>query len=109
MAWPILVKKMGGGVLARVPQPPHRIAAAAPGAPGRGYFFGSSQVPRSFLNEICVGGLFPGNDTDQEPVYAPLDLDRTIGNTCSFDIDCGITNRCYKSAGSITGICVSPH
>ncbi len=55
---------------------------------------------------ICAGGLFPGNQNDQAPVYAPLDLDHSVGNTCSFDLDCGISNKCYKSSGSITGACV---
>ena len=55
---------------------------------------------------ICAGGLFPGNRNDQVPVQDPLDLDQTYGNTCSFDIDCGISNKCYKEAGSITGVCV---
>ena len=29
-------------------------------------------------------GLLPGNPTDQQPVYSPLDLNPTYGNTCSF-------------------------
>jgi hypothetical protein len=56
---------------------------------------------------ICAGGLFPGNQNDRQPVHVPLDLDRSYGNTCSFDIDCGVSNRCLKSSGSITGVCVS--
>ena len=56
---------------------------------------------------ICAGGLSPGNRNDNQPVYAPLDLDRSYGNTCSFDLDCGISNKCFKSSGSITGVCVS--
>lgn len=60
----------------------------------------------SSIYGICAGGLFPGNTNDQEPVRAPLDLDGTYGNTCSFDIDCGISNKCAKSSGSITGVCV---
>ena len=56
---------------------------------------------------VCVGGLFPGNKNDQTPVYDPLDLDGTFGNTCSFDVDCGVSNRCLKSPpGSIDGVCV---
>ena len=55
---------------------------------------------------VCAGGLFPGNRHDQTPVYAPLDLDRTYGNTCSFDIDCGINNKCVKDSTSITGVCM---
>jgi hypothetical protein len=55
---------------------------------------------------VCAGGLWPGNSNDQEPVYDPLDLDETVGNTCSFDIDCGVSNKCMKSSGSIDGVCV---
>lgn len=58
------------------------------------------------LYGICAGGLFPGNDNDDEPVENPLDLDGTYGNTCSFDVDCGVSNKCYKESGSIYGVCV---
>lgn len=58
------------------------------------------------LYGVCAGGLFPGNKHDQTPVYSPLDLDQTVGNTCSFDLDCGISNRCVKSGGSINGVCM---
>jgi hypothetical protein len=56
---------------------------------------------------VCAGGRSPGNQNDRRPVYAPLDLDRTYGNTCSFDLDCGTRNRCLKSGGSFAGVCVS--
>ena len=55
---------------------------------------------------ICAGGHFPGNSNDDQPIYAPLDLNGTYGNTCSFDIDCGINSRCAKSAGHLDGVCV---
>ena len=55
---------------------------------------------------ICAGGLFPGNGNDDVPVEDPLDLDGTYGDTCSFDIDCGVSNKCYKESGSIEGVCV---
>jgi len=42
------------------------------------------------------------------PVEAPLDLDGTYGNTCSFDLDCGISNNCFKDGG-IYGVCVKGH
>lgn len=57
------------------------------------------------LYGICAGGLFPGNKYDREPVYAPLDLNQTYGDTCSFDIDCGPGSRCFKTRG-IEGVCV---
>ena len=58
------------------------------------------------LYGICAGGLFPGNRNDQVPVYDPLDIDRSVGNTCSFDVDCGVSNKCLKSSDSIEGVCV---
>jgi hypothetical protein len=58
------------------------------------------------LYGVCAGGISPGNANDNRPVYSPLDIDRTIGNTCSFDTDCGVSNRCLKSSGSISGVCV---
>lgn len=55
---------------------------------------------------VCAGGMFPGNRNDSTPVYSPLDIDRTYGNTCSFDTDCGVSNKCMKSPGSISGVCM---
>ena len=59
------------------------------------------------LYGICAGGMNPGNSNDDQPVYAPLDLNRSYGNTCSFDIDCGINATCLKSSGQLNGVCVS--
>lgn len=59
------------------------------------------------LYGICAGGLNPGNSNDSVPVEAPTDVDGTYGNTCSFDTDCGVNNKCYIAPGSITGVCVS--
>lgn len=61
---------------------------------------------RNQINGICVGGLSPGNKNDQRPVYSPLDPNRTVGNTCSFDTDCGPGNACLKQRGYINGTCV---
>lgn len=55
---------------------------------------------------VCVGGLSPGNDNDKVPVYAPLDINKTYGNTCSFDTDCGPGSECVKSNGGINGTCM---
>ena len=55
---------------------------------------------------VCTGGLSPGNSNDQQPATDPLDLDGTYGNTCSFDTDCGVSNKCYKESGHITGVCL---
>ncbi len=74
------------------------------------------------LYGVCVGGLTPGNKYDDEPVYNPLDLNRgykgysdgdarrgrdddgTYGDTCTFDIDCGIGRECVKSG--LYGTCM---
>jgi len=55
---------------------------------------------------VCAGGIFPGNTYDQKPAYDPLDPNGTVGQTCSFETDCGPGNRCLKSGGSIFGVCV---
>lgn len=61
---------------------------------------------RGNIYGICVGGMNPGNNNDRTPVIDPLDLDRSYGNTCSFDTDCGVSNKCFKEQGYIKGVCV---
>ena len=75
------------------------------------------------LYGACVGGLHPGNANDRRPAYNPLDLNRssrgrssgdarngkrdangTYGDTCSFDVDCGVGKKCLKGSG-IYGTC----
>lgn len=58
------------------------------------------------LYGVCKGGLQPGNTYDRAPVIAPLDLNKKIGDTCSFDTDCGVGNICNKDRGSINGVCL---
>jgi len=58
------------------------------------------------LYGVCVGGLFPGNRNDREPVYDPLDPNRTTGNTCSFNTDCGPGSRCVKARYALEGVCL---
>jgi hypothetical protein len=58
------------------------------------------------LYGVCMGGLFPGNKYDQQPVYDPLDPNRTTGNTCSFDVDCGPGSVCVKRRGALEGVCL---
>lgn len=53
----------------------------------------------------CVGGISPGNSNDRVPVYSPIDPNRTYGNTCQFDTDCGPGSTCVKSGG-IYGTCM---
>ena len=55
---------------------------------------------------VCHGGISPGNKNDKQPVTAPLDTNRTYGNTCSFDTDCGPGSKCAKENGSIKGVCL---
>jgi hypothetical protein len=61
---------------------------------------------RGSLHGVCMGGISPGNENDREPVYDPLDPNETVGNTCSFDVDCGPGSKCVKSRGSIYGVCI---
>ncbi len=58
------------------------------------------------LYGVCAGGLSPGNSNDQRPVYDPLDLNHSTGNTCSFDLNCGINATCVKDRSSISGVCM---
>jgi hypothetical protein len=58
------------------------------------------------LYGVCTGGLSPGNKNDQQPVYAPLDINRTYGNTCTYDTECGPGSKCAKQNGSLQGVCV---
>jgi hypothetical protein len=55
---------------------------------------------------ICAGGSRPGNSNDQEPVHAPMDMNKTYGNTCSSDFDCGLGSMCLKERGHMDGVCV---
>ena len=77
------------------------------------------------LYGVCEGGLNPGNAYNSRPSYDPLDLNRgligsgsrgdarggrmdedgTRGDTCNFDVDCGVGSQCVKSAYAITGVC----
>jgi hypothetical protein len=66
---------------------------------------GSSCIKRGGLYGVCAGGLFPGNRNDNQPVYDPLDVNRTQGNTCMFDVDCGPGSKCVKGSG-IHGVCM---
>lgn len=58
------------------------------------------------LYGVCAGGLNPGNKHDSAPVYSPLDLNRTYGNTCSFDVDCGPGSICFKGRYGVEGACM---
>jgi hypothetical protein len=61
--------------------------------------------PSGSLYGWCVGGMSPGNSNDKKPAYDPMDLTGKKGNTCSFDLDCGIGGQCVKDSG-IYGTCL---
>jgi hypothetical protein len=61
---------------------------------------------RGEIDGYCAGGLYPGNDNDRRPYEDPLDITESVGDTCSFDTDCGVGARCAKQAGRIDGVCV---
>jgi hypothetical protein len=73
---------------------------------------GSTCVKQGYnLQGICMAGMNPGNKNDQkpfepEPYTAPKYKTQSVGNTCSFNIDCSIGEKCAKGAGQITGVCV---
>jgi hypothetical protein len=58
------------------------------------------------LEGVCVTGTNPGNDNDKKPYRDPLDISKKVGDTCSFDLDCGIGNYCAKESGSLKGVCL---
>ena len=71
---------------------------------------GSECVKKSGqINGYCAGGLNPGNDNDKRPVRDPLDINKTAGDTCNFDTDCGPGSKCLKQSGYIKGVCVRGH
>jgi Lustrin, cysteine-rich repeated domain len=55
---------------------------------------------------ICAAGMNPGNANDRKPVFDPLDPNKTVGKTCSFDTDCGPGHTCLKGKFQIKGVCV---
>lgn len=61
--------------------------------------------PSGSIYGVCMGGMSPGNSNDRKPVEAPLDLNKTYGNTCSFNTDCGPGSKCVKDGG-IYGVCI---
>jgi hypothetical protein len=60
---------------------------------------------RGSLYGRCVGGLNPGNQNDRQPARDPLDMTGKKGNTCTFDLDCGVGGKCVKGSG-IYGTCM---
>lgn len=62
--------------------------------------------PPGQIYGICAGGISPGNRNDRRPVTAPMDINKTYGNTCEFDTDCGPGSACYKPNGGVYGVCI---
>lgn len=60
--------------------------------------------PSGGLYGFCAGGMSPGNNNDRQPYRDPLDITGKGGNTCSFDLDCGVGGQCLKSG--LYGVCV---
>ena len=58
------------------------------------------------LNGVCQGGMNPGNVYDKKPVTSPTDPNKTYGNTCTFDTDCGPSSECKKENGNMKGVCL---
>lgn len=60
------------------------------------------------LYGVCRGGRSPGNANDRRPIRAPsvFDLNGTYGNTCKFDLDCGVSSKCRRRSTSALGTCV---
>ena len=53
----------------------------------------------------CMGGMQPGNSYDQFQQNGVPGIRRpTEGNTCSFDLDCGLGGECLKF-NSMQGTC----
>jgi len=48
------------------------------------------------MHGICAGGLNPGNSNDLRPVSEPLKPWKRTGNTCIYDLDCGIGGQCVR-------------
>lgn len=64
------------------------------------------QKAQNAMYGVCVGGINPGNSHDKNPAKFLGDLTGKFGNTCSFDLDCGIGNECRKQrVGDINGVC----
>jgi hypothetical protein len=59
---------------------------------------------------VCVGGLQPGRPKEQAPLPDYMrdfrDLNRTRGEQCSFNTECGVGSACVKESGKLYGVCI---
>jgi len=59
------------------------------------------------IEGLCKGGLGSGNSdyNEERPEFFP-NLDASSSDTCSFDTDCEVDQRCIKKVGTIYGVCM---
>lgn len=55
---------------------------------------------------ICAGGQNPGNNSDRVPVRESGYSNEMVGNTCSYDAQCGYGHSCAKSNYNSQGVCM---
>src|SRR5262245_39555997 len=60
----------------------------------------------SSINGVCAGGLGSSNSYNEERGEFFPTLDATYADTCSFDSDCEVDQRCTKKVGTIYGVCM---
>jgi hypothetical protein len=65
--------------------------------------------PQGSIYGMCVGGVPPENGSAKSPTNDPLDLNKSTGNACTFDIDCGVNSICAKANDAIAGACMPKH
>lgn len=72
---------------------------------------GSKCLKRSGqLEGVCAGGMFPGRPTQNDQQARNRDPyqwnNRTEGQQCSFNTECGAGSMCLKEAGRLYGVCI---
>jgi hypothetical protein len=62
--------------------------------------------PDGGIYGVCRGGSSPGNANDRRPIQGVIDPNGTYGNTCRFDVDCGMGSKCMRRRSGVLGTCV---
>ena len=62
--------------------------------------------PDGGIYGVCRGGISPGNANDRRPIQGVIDPNGTYGNTCRFDVDCGMSSKCVRRRSGVLGTCV---